>query len=225
MHHIYCFSGLGADGRIFRQLTLAGASLHFIHWTMPAAGQSLASYAQSLAVQITEPRVVLLGVSFGGMLATELTRLGQAGQLPFAIEKTIVISSCKSRHELPLLLRVAGRLRLHKLVPYRLFLGVNGLNRFLFDPKTKAEELYLKRMMLKDTQLVLIKRFVHMILTWPYAPPPPGIVHLHGTADRLLIYRRLHTDFELKGAGHFMVWNRAQEVSDIVNGVLADGII
>jgi hypothetical protein len=50
-------------------------------------------------------------------------------------------------------------------------------------------------------------------------------VHLHGTADRLLIYKALRADFELKGAGHFMVWNRAQEVSDIVNGVLADGII
>jgi hypothetical protein len=50
-------------------------------------------------------------------------------------------------------------------------------------------------------------------------------VHLHGTADRLLIYKALRADFELKGAGHFMVWNRAQEVSDIVNGVLAGHLI
>ncbi|TAD82385.1 MAG: hypothetical protein EAY75_16505 [Bacteroidetes bacterium] len=220
MHHIYCFSGLGADGRIFKQLVLHDAKLHFIEWTTPPPGQTLAQYAQSLTTQISHPQVVLLGVSFGGMLVTEITRLGQAGMLPFAIKSAIIVSSCESRRELPWLLRIAGRLQLHRLVPYSMVLGLNGLNRFLFDPKTKAEEMYLKRMMLKDTQLLLIKRCVHMILTWQYAQPPKAVVHVHGTADRLLLMRGLRVDHAVKGGGHFMIWNRAGEISDVVNNVL-----
>lgn len=220
MHHVYCLSGLGADKRIFNQLRLQQATLHAIVWTMPKPNETLAEYALNLASQVKHPEVVLLGVSFGGMLATELTRLGQLGKLPFTISKTIVVSSCKCRAELPLTLQTAGRLRLHRLVPYQLAMRINKLNRFIFDPKTKAEELYLKRMMLKDTQLILIKRFVNMVMTWKNAAVPAGIFHIHGNADRLFLHSRVKPDCTIAGGGHFMIWNRAEEISGVVNGLL-----
>jgi hypothetical protein len=45
-------------------------------------------------------------------------------------------------------------------------------------------------------------------------------VHIHGTADRLFPPKKLTPDYWIKGGGHFMVWNRAEEVSEILKEVI-----
>lgn len=148
--HVYCFSGLGADFRIFARLRLHNAHLLPIEWHMPLAKETLPEYALRLASQIIHPNPVLLGVSFGGMLVTEIAK-----QIPY--EKAIIVSSCKTRHELPWYLRGAGRLGLHKVVPYEIVTNVPALNRFIFDSRSKAEDLYLKKMMLRQTHVQFIR--------------------------------------------------------------------
>jgi len=208
--HVYCFSGLGADFRIFAQLRLHNANLHPILWQMPLAKETLLQYAMRLASQIIHPEPVLLGVSFGGMLVTEIAK-----QIPN--KKAIIVSSCKTRHELPWYLRGAGRLGLHKVVPYESITKVSALNRFIFDSRSKAEELYLKQMMLRQTQVQFIRRSVNMILNWQNKEVPDGLVHIHGNRDRLLIPATIKPNYWIQGGGHFMVWNMANEVSDIIN--------
>lgn len=56
-----------------------------------------------------------------------------------------------------------------------------------------------------------------MILNWQNKVIPDGLVHIHGNRDRLLIPTTIKSNYWVKGGGHFMVWNMAEEVSDIIN--------
>jgi pimeloyl-ACP methyl ester carboxylesterase len=231
MQHIYCISGLGADHRIFQKLKIENAELHFIHWELPHEKDDMRSYALRLAKQISHSEIILMGVSFGGMLATEITRFYSKANTngaavkdvsapwPLEIKKTILVSSCKSRDEFPNLMRLVSRLRLHKAIPYNIVLHNTTLNRFVFDLKSKEEELYLKRLMLEQNDARLIKRSVNIIMRWKNALPNK-MVHIHGTADRLLTPANITPDYWIEGGGHFMVWNKATEISGIINSVL-----
>ncbi len=213
-HHIYCISGLGADFRIFEKLHIENATLHPIHWEIPAANDTLKSFAQKLSKQITAPHPILLGVSFGGMLATEISKI-------IPVQKTIIVSSCKQRKELPILLRAAGNMRLHKAVPYWLATKSNTINRFVFDTRSKAEELYLKRLMLQKSDHLFLKRAVHMILSWQSTEVPENIIHIHGTKDRLLTPTGIQPTHWIADGGHFMIWNLASEISALIQQELS----
>lgn len=212
-HHIYCISGLGADFRIFQKLQIADAEMHPIEWTIPEPGETLPEFAKRLSAQIQHEDPILLGVSFGGMLATEISKVKK-------VKATFVVSSCKRRSELPAYLRLAGKLRLHQVVPYWLATKSRRLNRFIFDPRSKAEELYLKQLMLKHSNPVFLQRAVHMILTWQNAAVPGGIIHIHGRKDKLLTPKNVQANFWINDGGHFMIWNKAPEISRCIAEML-----
>lgn len=209
LHHIYCISGLGADFTIFQNLRIPNTVLHPVNWEEPAIHETLPAYAQRMASQILHDDAILLGVSFGGMIATEITKYKR-------IRKTIVVSSCKSRSELPYYFRLAGKLGLHQAVPYWLVTKNSTLNRFLFDTRTEKEELLLKQLMLKHSNSLWLKRFVNMILNWQNTEVPQSIFHIHGRIDRLLIPGSVDANEWLPDGGHFMIWNKAVEISRII---------
>lgn len=213
--NIYCFSGLGADFRIFNQLSIDGAALHPVLWQMPDKTDDMKSFALKLATQIKHDNPVLMGVSFGGMLVCEIAAIIRP-------QKAIVISSCTHRGQLAPWLRLAGRLKLHHLVPYHLLLHSDRLNRFVFDPKSRAEELYLKRIMLKEQDIQFLKRSVDMIVNWQRKIPVPNILHIHGNADKLIPLPKDGINHTINGGGHFMIWNRAREISAIINQHLSE---
>jgi pimeloyl-ACP methyl ester carboxylesterase len=215
MVHIYCISGLGADFRLFSKIEVEGAELHPVAWQMPEPGDTLPVFAAKLAAQINHPNPVLLGVSFGGMIATEIAKLQP-------VQKAVIVSSCKLRKELPAYMRLAGRLGLHKALPYRVATQNRFLNRFIFDTRSREEELYLKRMMLADTGALFIRRSVNMILNWTNTELPEKLLHIHGDSDKLLLPGPVKADYWVKGGGHFMIWNMAAEISKILNRELAE---
>ncbi len=214
--HIYCISGLGADFRIFSKLNIKGAILHPIEWEIPEPGETLPDFARRLSGQIQHQNPVLLGVSFGGMISTEMAKI-----LP--VQKTIIVSSCKERKELPNYFRAAGKVGLHRAVPYWLVTQNKYLNRFIFDASSREEELYLKRMMLSDSNILFIKRSVHMILNWQNKDCPPNVIHIHGKRDKLLLPSLVRADYWIAEGGHFMIWNKADTVGDIIQNEILKG--
>lgn len=222
MHHIYCISGLGADHRLFQNLQISNAELHAIEWEIPSAEDTMTSYALKLAKQIKHDKIILMGVSFGGMLVTEITAHLAELDKRVEIEQTIVVSSCKSHLELPRLMRFAGKIRIHKLAPYHFILRNNSLNRIAFSMQSREEELYLKRQMLESSNIEYIKRAINIILRWKAGAIPSNIVHIHGSKDRLLTPALVKADYWIKDAGHFMVWNKAEEISIILNKLLEE---
>ncbi|MDR2690264.1 MAG: hypothetical protein LBB76_10975, partial [Azoarcus sp.] len=55
---------------------------------------------------------------------------------------------------------------------------------------------------------------IGQILHWENTWEPENLVRLHGTRDHILPSR--HADFEIADGGHFMVVNRAAEISGML---------
>ena len=109
---IYFLSGLGANYSAFKYLTFpSNVQTVFIDWLAPLKNESLKSYAKRIAEKIdnTQP-FILVGLSFGGMLATEVIEFVQP-------QKTILISSAARRQELPVYYKLAGTLGINKFFP------------------------------------------------------------------------------------------------------------
>lgn len=111
MKNVYILSGLGADERVFRYLDFKDLDVAFVKWIKPLANETITRYTQRISEQIKCKNPVLIGLSFGGIIATELAKI-------IPVKQLILISSLKTRTEIPFIYRLAGQLRLHQLIPY-----------------------------------------------------------------------------------------------------------
>src|SRR6478609_5267876 len=107
---VYIVSGLGADERVFQYLDLSGYDIKHIQWIIPVKNESLQEYARRLSAQIKHEKPILIGMSFGAIMAVEIGKF-------IKTEKIILLSSVKTKNELPAYLKLIGKLRLHKLSP------------------------------------------------------------------------------------------------------------
>ena len=85
MKKLYFFSGLGADYRAFQKLDLSGFKVVHIDWIPTIKKESIASYATRLLDQIECEKPLLIGLSFGGIIAVEVAKQMET-------EKVILIS-------------------------------------------------------------------------------------------------------------------------------------
>ncbi len=70
----------------------------------------MAEYAKRLLPQITEEKPILMGVSFGGMIAIEIAK-------HISVEKVIQISSAQSSAAIPSYFKLMAKLKIQKLIP------------------------------------------------------------------------------------------------------------
>jgi pimeloyl-ACP methyl ester carboxylesterase len=205
---LYLFSGLGADERVFQLLDLEGLDCQFVKWIPPLRHESLAQYATRMRGQIGEPDPVLVGLSFGGMVAVEVAK-----QMPAA--RVILLASAKTRAELPIYLRWAGRLNLHKLVPTQLLKSANRLSYWLFGARTQAERSLL-RTILAETDARFLRWAIAQVAKWGNTIVVPHLWHIHGTADRVLPIAFVNCHCAIAGAGHLLPLAQPQAVSEAI---------
>lgn len=212
MKNIYLFSGLGADERVFVHLDFTGFNITFIRWVRPSKNETIEQYAQRLTEQITTSKPILIGLSFGGMMAIEVAKI-------IDTERIIVISSAKTQAEIPFYYRLAGFFRLHKLVPTALLKRPGSLNNWLFGAYN-AEDKAILASILRDTDNVFLKWAIDIIVRWDNKTVPKNVTHLHGTADRILPIRFVKCAEKVQGGGHLMLLNRAAELTQKMRQIL-----
>lgn len=208
---IYMFPGLGADETIFRNLHLPGYNIKHIRWIKPLNDETIAEYAKRLQYQIDPAtRPVLLGLSFGGMVAQEMAKLIDPAM-------TIIISSIKTQYEQPLQIKLAQKLRPHKYVPSLLAIEFDFWYPWAFGRTTKMEKSFIKKMA-KGIHPDFTDWASDAAIYWDNTEIVPNLVHIHGDKDNLFpSCYIINQDFILvKGGTHFMVYNRADEVANIV---------
>lgn len=210
MKDIYLLSGLGCDERVYDFIDFSGFRTHPIRWIEPQENEPIARYAQRLAEQVHTPQPVLIGVSFGGMMAVELAKW-------IDTERVILISSAKTKWEVPFYYRMAGWLRLNRLVPARLLKMVNRVTFLFFGTETRAEENLL-RSIIRDTDEKFLAWAVDQIVHWKNTTVFHHLVHIHGTRDKILPLKS--ADYKVPGGGHFMIVNKARQVSALIREVL-----
>lgn len=209
---VFLISGLGADERMFQRLNFHDFEPIFIKWVSPKKNETISHYASRLIPQITDENPILIGLSLGGMMAVEISKLIKS-------DKIIFISSIKSKKELPILYRLAGFLNLNKLIPRQLYNHTNPFIHWLFGAKTKEDKRLLKQV-LHDTDLNFVVWAIHEIINWKNDLVPENLHRIHGTKDYLLPIILSPPDFRIENGSHLMVLNKADEVSAALQQIL-----
>jgi len=209
MKTIYCISGLGATAKAFSKLTIDGYRLHVIEWMQPLPKETIEQYAQRMRSEIQQDNPVLMGLSFGGMMCIEIAK-----QIP--VQKIIIISSIKSAAELPFWMKAAGRLKLNKMLPvksnYKLSMPIQ--NYFLGVSTPEEKEVVAASRRAANTQYV--QWAVDKVINWNSNWQHPAIIHIHGDADKMFPIKKINPTFIVKQGGHFMIMNKATEVSALI---------
>ena len=213
---IYCIPGTGVDSRLFSRLELPGHELRHVYWILPYKREKLKDYALRLAAQIdTSEPFVLLGVSFGGMICAELARV-------LSPERVFLIASSKHRGELPLKLRFLKAIPFYRIMRDRAYVFSATLSRRIFGYKGR-DDGRLFREMLHAAPEGYFSRAADCIVGWDADSFEPGIVHIHGTRDRVLPLRNIKADYIIQGGSHNLLHDHAAEISQIIQKELAKG--
>ena len=169
-----------------------------------------------MAASIDEEAPVIIGISFGGMVAQEIAAFRK-------VQLIILISSIKTRSEMPLNMRIAGALRLNRLFPVKMIQQSDQAykiaNRRL-GAYTKEEQEFAN-VYRKTATTGYVNWSFNQILNWRGGGMPEKMIHIHGSKDRTFPIRTIRADFIIEGGTHMMVWNRSEEISRIINEVLA----
>ncbi|NQD70926.1 alpha/beta hydrolase [Sphingobacterium shayense] len=205
---VYIFSGLGADERVFQKLDLSGFKTVFIRWIAPSPKETIENYAQRLLKQITTTKPILIGLSFGGLMAVEVSK-------QIDTEKTILIASAKTKWDIPFYYRFAGKLGLHKLLHTKILTKTNFITNWLFGTASTFEKQLLKQI-LADTDPTFMRWAIDKIVRWTNQTSPKNIYHIHGKSDKILPASFVTCDREIENGGHLMTLNKAEVLSKIL---------
>jgi len=209
---LYAIPGLGTDARLFERLKLRDVELRVLPWLVPERGESMMHYARRMAVGIDRSRpFALMGVSFGGMLCIELSKFLEPSM-------TLLISSSKTRAELPANIRFFAGFPIHRLVNDALYRVFASLMRRRVGVQPDFDAIFHD--MKKQCPPGFFAGAIHCIVNWKNKQIPPRVYHLHGDTDRVLPLKNIHPDQVLKGGNHFMIVNQADQVSEWINTIL-----
>lgn len=210
---IYGISGLGADERVFEHLKLE-FPFEPIAWLQPESNESISHYAVRLSQIIdTSQPFVLMGVSFGGLIAIEISKIIQPVY-------TILISSVAIRSDLPVLFRVVGKTGLLKLVPKSWLKPPTSLVCYLFGTNRKQ----LLEAILDDTDLCFAKWATQALLTWDNKQLMDNVLVISGKKDKFLKPNGRENEVVITDGQHLMIVDKADEVSAIINQRLREMI-
>lgn len=209
MKHIYVISGFGADERVFSKLDFGGNDVHFIQWKIPDKNETLASYTEKMKSEIVHPNPVMIGLSFGGMMAIEISKL-------IPVEKILLISSIRNRHELPFYMRLTASLHLIKLLPLKPYRILEPIENYNLGVETKPQ-----KELLREYRRNLNQQYTNFALTeivnWKNEWSPENVVHIHGTKDHIFPIKYIHNPkYVIRGGGHLLLMNKADEVNQIL---------
>ncbi|KZS41076.1 hypothetical protein AWE51_23255 [Aquimarina aggregata] len=214
--NIYYVSGLGADERVFNFLRIDNVIETHIKWLDPLKNESLSSYSQRLILQIDLSKdVILVGVSFGGIVAQEISK-------HIDIEKLIIISSVKSFKEYGFDLKLVSFTKIYKIVPSFILKWSNKLTADYFFGVESKEESELLNRIIDSTDEKFMVWAIDKIMKWKNSRASKlDLTHIQGDSDRIFNNRKLRGVIWVKNGGHFMIVNRAKEISNIINLQLA----
>ena len=204
---LYGISGLGADKRVFQNLTL-NCEFIPIDWIDPKEKESIEDYANRLSKKIdTKEKFGILGVSFGGLIAVEISK-------KLNPELTILISSAETKNELRRIYRLFGKTNILKLIPEKLFDPPRFIANWIFGAKEKN----LLKQILDDTDLRFAKWAVNELANWKNNTELSNrILKIAGTKDKLIPPKKNRNQILIEKGEHFMIVDKSVQVSQIIN--------
>ncbi len=170
--------GLGAGKKIFRYLKFPGKyQVYYLHWLIPYYNESLQDYTKRLSKQIDQKNVILIGISFGGIIVQELSK-----QIP--VKQVIIISSIKHHDELKPFYKIVYKITLHKLLPVLWLRKLNVLEKLPL-PVTLKKKIKLYQKFLEIDDPYYIRWSIDKVFSWKQKQIPENIIHIAGEKDKI----------------------------------------
>lgn len=214
--HIYLMPGLAAGPEIFENIKLSTKcyELHYLTWLQPLSlKETIADYAMRIRNDIKHEKPVLVGVSFGGIIVQEISKY-------IDVKKIIIISSVKSKNELPKRFKIAAKSKIYTLFPTFLVTNFENYAKY-FVGKTleKKAKLYKKYLSVRDKEY--IKWSIHNVVNWNQQKPLEDIMHIHGTKDEIFPIKGIQNCINIENGNHSMIIIKGKQISTIIQQSLA----
>jgi len=209
--HIYFVPGLAASPKIFEYLQFPKEQfeLHFLEWLLPLSeNETIENYAKRMADFVSEPNPVLVGVSFGGIMVQEMSK-------HIKTKKIILISSVKSREELPKRLKAIQLTKAYKLFPSKAISNIEEFSIYAFgDFAKKRVQLYKEYLSVRNEQYLAWA--IYNVLHWKQISNMEEILHIHGNDDHVFPIKHIKNCVTIDKGTHVMILNKAKSISKII---------
>jgi len=214
---VYFIPGLAANPTIFENIKLDKNrfEMFWLEWKIPHKKETLQNYAKRIAEEIQHKNPVLIGVSFGGILAQEISSV-------ISVRKTIILSSVKSNQEFPRRMKFAKFTRIYKLFPVGIFTNIeryipNSINHKYLKNRKK---IYKKYMSVRDKYY--LKWSLEQLILWNRKTPDPNVIHIHGSNDEVFPIKYIHNCFVVEGGTHIMILNKFRWLNNHLSAFIED---
>lgn len=209
--HLYFVPGLAANTKIFERISLPEEhfELHFLDWMLPTSiNESIEEYALRMCAKIQHKNPVLIGVSFGGIMVQEMSKI-------IDCKKIIIISSVKSNKEFPKRFKLVQVTKAYKLFPSKVISNIESYERYFFnDYLKKRAELYKIYLSIRNKEY--LQWAIYNVLHWKQKESIPGIIHIHGKKDEVFPIKYIKNSIEIENGTHVMILNKAKTISEIL---------
>ena len=207
--HVYFVPGMAAGSEIFRNIKLPkNYEIHILDWLIPDKEETIEDYAKRMALTVKEKDAILIGVSFGGVVVQEMNNF-------LKLKKLIIISSVKTRNELPRRMKIASLTKAYKLIPTSLVLSAEDLTRFSIGPKSKKRlALYQQYLHVRDKQY--LDWALEKMVTWNKKERIKNLIHIHGEKDMVFPIKYIDGCRVIEGGTHIMILNKGSEISKML---------
>ncbi|RSC96206.1 lipase family protein [Tenacibaculum singaporense] len=209
--HLYFVPGLAANTKIFERISLPKEhfELHFLDWMLPTSiDESIEEYAQRLCAKIQHKNPILIGVSFGGIIVQEMSKI-------IDCKKIIIISSVKNNKEFPKRFKLVQVTKAYKLFPSKVISNIESYERYFFnDYLKKRAELYKIYLSIRDKKY--LQWAIYNVLHWEQKESIPGIIHVHGKKDEVFPIKYIKNAIEVENGTHVMILTKAKTISEIL---------
>ncbi|PIA79400.1 alpha/beta hydrolase [Gaetbulibacter sp. 4G1] len=200
--HVYLMPGMAASPKIFEHIKLSENQfeIHYLEWIIPIDKETISDYALRLSKDIKHDNIVLLGVSFGGVLVQEINKHIKA-------RKLIIVSSVKSMHELPKRMLITKVTKAYKLVPTQLASNIDIFAKYAFGSNVnKRLELYRKYLSVNDSKY--LSWAIENMVCWNQTDYNPEIIHIHGDNDAVFPIKNIVNCITIENGTHIMIINK-----------------
>lgn len=194
--------GMAANPSIFEYIKLPENQyeMHFLQWIIPEKKESLQDYVKRLIIGIEHKNPILVGVSFGGIIVQEIAKV-------IAVKKIVIISSVKTKHELPRRMILAKYTGLHRLIPTSLVYKLEVIAKYAYgDSVVKRLHLYERYLSVRDKYY--LDWAIDKIIKWDQQQVLPNTVHIHGELDKVFPFAYIKDCIAIKGGTHIMIINK-----------------
>ncbi len=215
--HVYFMPGMAASSLIFERIKLPAETyeMHFLEWISPKKNESLKEYAKRMAENIKHQNVILVGVSFGGILVQEMK--------PFVNPKmVIIISSVKSNAEFPKRMKIANTTKAYKLIPTKLFQNMELLAKFTFGSTILKQKIKLYEKFLSIRDKNYLDWAIEEIINWDRIEIDNEIIHIHGDADEVFPIKYIRNCIPVKGGTHIMIITKYRWLNENLPKIMLD---